>query len=456
MNKLLKVAIVGAGPSGLYSADHLLNATDFDVRVDIIDRMPTPWGLVRYGVAPDHPEKKQITDRRFEAVIRHPLVRFIGNVEIGKDVTHEDLSSAYHAVIYAIGSADDRHLGIPGEDLQGCWGAREFVGWYNGHPDYSDLKFDLTSERAVIIGNGNVALDMARILVTQVEELRRSDIADYALEALHKSRIKEVLILGRRGTQQAAFHSQMLQEFTTLPGVDIRLKGDDDLIHPGQPGYEDLDWETGMKMQVLSAIKANESSNCKGDKLITLGFLRSPALVIGNDRVESLETVANRLQQEAGGKMAAVPTDEKQEISTGLIFRSIGYLGRPLSGLPFDQAKGIIENNAGRVQAGNHEGPGVYVTGWARRGPSGVIGSNRKCAGETVDSLLSDAQDGLLNQFVEISDIWKNQKLKTVSLQGWQKIDAYERQQGRSQQRPRIKLTNRAALLNCTAGMAER
>lgn len=447
--KILRVAVIGAGPSGLYSIDRLLSKLGSAVQIDLFDRMPTPWGLVRYGVAPDHPEKKQITDRRFEAIINHPSVRFLGNVEVGGDVTHEQLSQAYHGVVYAIGCADDRRLGIPGEDLPGCWGAREFVGWYNGHPDYSDLQFDLSSEKAVVIGNGNVAIDIARILLMDREELARTDIADYALEALRNSQIKEITILGRRGCLQASLHSQMLAEATEMPGVSVQFENDEDYIPPTDSAFKQLDWGNQQKLQVMSQSKSKAQSG--NDKKIVFRFFCSPVEVVGSDSVEQLKIAKTHLQQDEDGKMVAVTSDEKTTLETGLILRSIGYKGKPLSGLPFLDSKGIINNQQGRAVDGDSVVNGVYVTGWIKRGPSGVIGSNRKCATQTADCLLEDAQANQLSAdesaFNALHDSLKQNSSVVVTLTDWQKIDRHEKVQGLSQNRPRVKVTTKSELI---------
>ena len=447
--QVLKVAVIGAGPSGLYSIDHLLSNRECKVQVDIFDRMPTPWGLVRYGVAPDHPEKKRIIDRRFDAIINHPSVRFFGNVEIGKDVPHEQLSDAYHAVIYAIGSADDRRLGIPGEHMPGCWGAREFVGWYNGHPDFSHLGFDLSSEKATVIGNGNVAIDIARILLMDRDELARTDIADHTLEALKTNRVKEVTVLGRRGCLQASLHSQMLAEAAALPGVSVQFDNDEDYIPPTDNAFGQLDWANQQKLQVMH--RAKNTANSAANKKIVFRFFGSPLEVTGSEKVEGLNIAKTHLEPDNNGKMIAVTSNQVSTLETGLIFRSIGYQGKPITGLPFLNSEGIIPSEKGRVVDNGRVVNGVYVTGWIKRGPSGVIGSNRKCATQTVANLLDDSQRHHLSAdvsaFDSLHDTLTQQESPVASLADWHKIDRQERFEGQLQNRPRVKITDKEALL---------
>lgn len=425
----LRVAVIGSGPAGLYSIQHLLEQTLFDVRIDLIERLPTPWGLIRAGVAPDHPEKKQITDRLFQFYLKHPRVRFFGNVEVGTDISHAELTSLYDAVIYAVGADDDRSLGIAGEELPGSWSAREFVAWYNGHPDYHHLQFDLSDPCAVIVGTGNVALDVARILTLPIKELACTDIADHALAALRESKVKEVIILGRRGCQDAAFHNPELEELGLLEGVDIRIEADDLVA----PEHANCDWETGRKLATLMKLQSRRLATPV--KRITFKFHHSPIALLGIDSVDGI-------------KIQATGDSHPFDIPCGLVLRAIGYRGRPFPGLPFDTRANVISNVAGRVMGPSHPLAGSYVTGWIKRGPRGVIGSNKKCAAATVECLIEDALSGRLNAGSG-ADI--AQKLPgrgpIVDYRSWQKIDRSERQAGVRQDRPRVKKTAIADLL---------
>ena len=450
----LRVAIVGAGPSGLYCADHLLAQRDLNVEVDIFDRLPTPWGLIRNGVAPDHQEKKLITDRRFQSVMDHPAVRFFGNVEIGRDIPPDLLGQAYHAVTYAIGCDDDRRLNIPGEDKAGCWGAREFVAWYNGHPDFSDLEFDFSSERAVVIGNGNVAIDIARILLKSPEELLKSDISDRALQALRNSAISEVVILGRRGCVQASCHSQMLAELANLPDVCVRFEDDTDFVSPTNTAYQSLDWDSKQRLKVMNEIKARPSSDAS--RIAQFAFFGAPVEVIGDGKVEGIKAAKTRLEKRPDGSMSAAVTGETTDINAGLVIRSIGYRGKALAGVPFSEQEGVIPNRHGRVTDGSEPLDGIYVTGWIKRGPSGVIGSNRKCATETVECLVADYRDGKLHATREAQDKLSDKLVEhaesLVSRELWKKIDQQERLAGKVQKRPRVKIIDKEELMACAKG----
>jgi ferredoxin--NADP+ reductase len=419
----LKVAIVGSGPSGLYAVEHLLEQRLFDVNIDVFERLPTPWGLVRAGVAPDHPEKKQIIDRLFQLYLKHDNVRFLGNVEIGSDIAHEELAASYDAVIYAVGANDDKPLGIPGEHLSGSWSAREFVAWYNGHPDYRHLQFDFSHSRAVLVGTGNVALDVARILTLPVAQLARTDIADHALEPLRHSQLKEVVLLGRRGCQQAAFHNPELEELLHLDDVDVRIQADD----LQAPELADCDWETRRKLTTMRHLQARRIP--APVKRIEFRFHHTPVSVQGDERVTGVE-VRN-------------PKGE-DTIPCGLVFRAIGYRGKAAAGLPFDAQAGVFSNVAGRVTDDIGPRAGVYVTGWIKRGPRGVIGSNKQCAAETVACLLADAQAGKLSRRDgdAVTRALAMGGREVVAYRGWQRVDIAERQAGRAQGRPRIKQTD--------------
>ena len=425
----------------MYGLEHLLEQQDFSVEIDLYEHLPVPWGLVRHGVAPDHPEKKLVADRLFNLFLGRPNVRFFGNVEIGSDITHTELSEWYDAVIYAVGANSDSKMGIPGENLPGSWAAREFVAWYNGHPDFADLDFDLSGKRAVVVGNGNVALDVARILTTPLEDLEKTDIADHALSALRKSNIEEVVILGRRSHLHAAYNNPELEEFSYLPGVEFKVEGDGLPSNDDKALYE-LDWVTKRKLKTLSRLAERKVDVT--NKRIVFRFLSSPAELVGNGRVETIQVIRNRLELNEDGKMVARPTGEKTMIETGLVLRAIGYRGHPFPGLPFDESRGVIDNVVGRVADKGEVRPGVYVVGWIKRGPQGIIGTNKQCAAETVSHLLSDVSAGRIGDksplsSSEVSAAIAARKKDVVSESGWRKIDVSERRKGKRSGRPRVK-----------------
>lgn len=450
MNRPLRIAVVGAGPAGMYTLQHLLEERDLNIEVDLYERLPVPWGLVRYGVAPDHPEKKRVADRLFNYYIGHPNVCFYGNVEIGKDIRHAELAEWYDGVIYAIGANSDTPMGIPGEELAGSWAAREFVAWYNGHPDFSDLQFDLSCKRAVIVGNGNVALDVARILTMPLDQLRKTDIADYALETLAESNIEEVVILGRRGHFQGAFNNPELEELEHLEGVSVSVEAEDfpasnDLV------LDDADWETRRKVKTLERLVKRQQPHAS--KNIRFRFLSSPIELTGNGKVEQLLVIRNHLEHDENGNLKARPTEEESLIDAGLVLRAIGYRGNPFPGLPFDERRAVIKNDCGRVSDKNGAMPGVYVTGWIKRGPRGIIGTNKQCAQETVNGLLADVKAGCLEHnntlsYEAVAELLDKRGLNIVTEKGWRKIDHFERTEGQAIARPRLKLHDISKMLS--------
>lgn len=428
----LRIAIVGAGAAGLYAIQHLLEQTTWDVKIDLFERLPTPWGLVRSGVAPDHPEKKQIIDRLFAFFLRDERVRLIANVAVGSDIGHEALAARYHAVIYAVGADDDKMLGIEGESLSGSWSAREFVAWYNGHPAYRHLPVDLSAPRAVIVGTGNVALDVARILTLPIAQLAKTDIADHALDALRRSQICDVVLLGRGGCRQAAFHSPELEELLHLDTVEVRIEADDLTLATDEACHRDM----RRKLDILARLQQRQ---CHApDKRMTFKFHHTPISVAGSHAVEGLNVAISG----ASPKIEMLPC--------GLLLRAIGYRGRPIEGLPFDIDAGIVTHFAGRVQHDGQIMTGAYVTGWIKRGPKGVIGSNKYCAAETVGSVLDDANAGRLaiNAQDDVMTLLTDRGCCPVLQEGWRHIDEAERRAGRPSGRPRVKLTHMAALLN--------
>ncbi|HUG64773.1 MAG TPA: FAD-dependent oxidoreductase [Gaiellaceae bacterium] len=444
---MLRVAIVGSGPAAFYAAAALLASDDPPVEVDMIERLPTPWGLVRLGVAPDHPQLKTVS-KAFEKVAARPGFRFLGNVEVGRDISHDELASLYDAVLYAVGSQADRRLGIPGEDLPGSWAATELVAWYNGHPDYQHLEFDLSHERAVVIGNGNVALDVARMLVLTKGELAPTDTTDAAIAAIVTCGIREIVILGRRGPVQAAWTSTELGELGELEGAGVVV----------DQAELELDPVSAVELGgAANVVQRNVEILCEfavrpptgKPRKITLRFRASPVAILGEERVEGVEIVRNRLEPDGRGSVRAIPTDEHHVIPCGIVFRSVGYRGVGVPGVPFDDSAGVIANVGGRVSDRDGVVPGIYCAGWIKRGPTGVIGTNKKDATETVNHVLEDARAGRLPPRGEgsIDALLADRGTEIVMYEGWEQIDAVERARGEAQGRPRVKLSSWDELL---------
>ncbi|QNG20345.1 FAD-dependent oxidoreductase [Rhodococcus triatomae] len=440
---VLRVAVVGSGPAACYATMGLTSTSR--VEVDVFDRLPTPYGLVRSGVAPDHPGTKGVTEQ-FRAAVGKRSVRCHFNVEVGRDVTHEELLSHHHAVLYAVGAAGDRALGVPGEELPGSHAATEFVAWYNGHPDYADRTFDLSSERVVIVGNGNVALDVARILVSDPEELAKTDLADHALEALRRSNVREVVVLGRRGPAQAAFTNPELLALTQMAGVDVVVESDEAELDPASRALLDSgDTEPSVRLKVAQIAGLAARTPDPSRRRIVLRFLVSPVEVLGDTGVEGVRVVRNALVADATGRLVAEPSEQTSTIETGLVLRSVGYRGTPVPDVPFDGARGVIPNENGRVidpETGRPL-PGVYVAGWIKRGPTGVIGTNRYCSAETVSMLVDDYVAGRLHDPAErdaFETLLAERAPEAIDYRGWQSIDRVERDEGKATGRPRRKL----------------
>jgi ferredoxin--NADP+ reductase len=455
------VAIVGAGPAGAFAAACLLRARG-DAEVDLFERLPTPWGLLRGGVAPDHQEIKRLADLFDRQTLRRGC-RFLGNVEVGVDVSHSDLMEHYTAVIYATGAQSDKSLRIPGEDLPGSWAATEFVAWYNGHPDYRGLEFDLSVKRAVVIGNGNVAADVARMLTLSVHALERTDVADHALEALRESRIEEVTVLGRRGPAQAAFTSAELRELGHLDGVDVRVDpGDVDLDAVSQRWLAEEGTFTARKNVELLREFATKPARRDAPRRIALRFLRSPVEIRGTARVEAIDVRRNEIVRTEDGWLRARPVDEDVEtIECGLVLRSVGYRAVPLPGVPFDERHFVLPNERGRVLTTSDGEPlaGVYAVGWIKRGPTGILGTNKRDAEETVSCLVEDLAAGALAQPPNhgrdrIDALLAERKPDFVTVDGWRAIDGHELERGHSEQRPRVKLASREELLEAAMAAA--
>jgi ferredoxin/flavodoxin---NADP+ reductase len=453
-----RVAIVGAGPAGAFAAASLLRALG-DVEIDLFERLPTPWGLLRGGVAPDHQEIKRLEDT-FERQTLERGSRLLANVEVGVDVSHAELMRHYTAVIYATGAQTDKSLGIPGEDLPGSRPATEFVAWYNAHPDYHGLEFDLSCERAVVIGNGNVAADVTRMLTLSVAELERTDVADHALEVLRESRIREVVVLGRRGPAQAAFTSTELRELGRLDGVDVDVDPSELELDPVSRRWlaEEGTFTARQNVELLREFAARPT-RVDARRRIALRFLRSPLEIRGTERVEAVDVGRNRIVRPADGQLRAEPVDGGREtIECGLVLRSVGYRAVPLPDVPFDERRFVLPNERGRVLASDGEPlPGVYAVGWIKRGPTGILGTNKRDADETVARLVDDLRAGALAVppsagRAEIDELLAARKPDLVEVDGWRAIQAYERERGRDQERPRVKLASHDELLARATG----
>jgi ferredoxin/flavodoxin---NADP+ reductase len=454
----LRVAIVGSGPSGFYAAGHLLKSKshpDLVVQVDVFDRLPTPWGLVRGGVAPDHPNIKAVS-RVYEKTAEHPEFRFYGNVELGRDLTRDDLAQRYHALIYAVGAQTDRRMGIPGEDLPGSWAATEFVAWYNGHPDYRELEFDLSAERAAVVGNGNVATDVARMLALTRDELAATDVADHALEVLAESNVREIVVLGRRGPAQAAFTNPELLELGAMTDADVIVDPADAELDQLSQAFIESEAASGTAKKNVKIISEYSTRVPEGKRRrIVLRFLVSPVEILGTERVEGIRIVHNELAEDDSGALRPRPTGTTEELECGLVFRSIGYRGTALEGVPFDQRRAVIPNDGGRVLGDNGPVPGDYVVGWIKRGPTGIIGTNKRDAQETVDMLLEDLDAGRLPTPTDpdrdsLDAVIAERAPDAVSYAGWQAIDRVEKAAGEPHGRPRVKLCSLEELLEAS------
>jgi ferredoxin--NADP+ reductase len=440
----LRVAIVGSGPAGFYAAEHLLKRDDVAVEVDMFDRLPTPFGLVRAGVAPDHPKIKSVI-RVYEKTAAREGFRFFGNVEVGRDVTVPELAERYHAVVYAYGTATDRQLGIPGEELPGSHPATRFVAWYNAHPDFAHHDFDLSCERAVVIGNGNVAADVARMLALPRDELDTTDTADHAIDPLADSGVREIVVLGRRGPAQAAFTNPEVRELGEMTIADVVVDPAEVELDPVSREFvesDECDPTNRRNVEIFTDFSQREPEG--KPKRIVLRFLRSPVEIRGDGRVESIVLAVNELYRDESGAIRARDTGEREELECGLVLRSIGYAGMPLEGLPFDERRATIANEGGRVTGPDGEQvAGQYVVGWIKRGPSGVIGTNKKDAQETVDHIFADFEAGAVPDREpaepSIEELLAERKPDAVSYEGWRAIDEAEQERGRPHGRPRIK-----------------
>jgi ferredoxin--NADP+ reductase len=451
----LRVAVIGSGPTAFYATEHLFKQVGLAVEVDMFDRLPTPFGLVRGGVAPDHQKIKTVT-KAYTQTAANPRFRFYGNVEFGRHLKLADLKEHYHAVLYASGAQTDRRMGIPGEDLLGSHPATEFVAWYNGHPDYGHLQFDLTQERAAVVGIGNVAIDVARILCRTVDELRATDMAEYALEALSRSKVKEVYLLGRRGPAQAAFTPPEIKEVGEMADADVVVLPEevklDELSQAAVAGASDRSVLKNVEILQGYALRKPAGKS----RRLTVRFLVSPVELVGDEtgRVVRMRLVKNVLVASETGSLSAKATGQFEELPAGLVFRSVGYRGVPLPDVPFHEKWGVILNEKGRVMDPESKQPrvGQYTAGWIKRGPSGVIGTNKPDAVETVKCMLEDlAQDRLLQPSQPesrcVADLVRARQPQFFTFADWLKLDEMEVARGQAQGRPRVKFTSAEEML---------
>jgi ferredoxin--NADP+ reductase len=444
----LRVAVVGAGPAGFYTAEHLFRQPDLAVEVDLFDRLPTPFGLVRAGVAPDHQKIKSVT-RVYDKTASNPGFRFYGNVDFGTDMRLGDLKKFYHAVIFTTGAQVDRPLGVPGEDLPRSHSATEFVAWYNGHPDYRDLRFDLSQKSVAVVGVGNVAIDVARILCKTPDELAVTDIADYALDALRESRVEDVYVLGRRGPAQAAFTNPEIKEMGELLDTDVIVRPEEarlDTLSEKEMA-ESNERSLAKKVEMIQAYAAAQPAGRR--RRLHLRFLVSPTEITpaADGGVGGMRIVHNELQPDGRGSLRPRPTGRFEDLEVGLVFRSVGYRGVALPDVPFRDDWGVICNEGGRVvDDSGAVVPGLYTAGWIKRGPSGVIGTNKACAVETVNLLLEDlAENGLPtpeNPAADAADaLVRSRQPLVFDFEDWKKLDELETGKGSALGRPRVKFT---------------
>ena len=449
----MKIAIFGSGPSGFYAAEELLIQSDRKFQVDMFDRLPTPYGLVRGGVAPDHQKIKSVV-KVYEKTAAREGFRFFGNVEFGRDILLEDVKKLYDAVLFAVGAKSDRKMGIPGEHLGGSFAATEFVGWYNGHPDYQDLRFDLSCEKAAVIGIGNVAIDVARILARDPDTYGNTDITDQAVKTLKASKVREIYLIGRRGPVQSAFTNPEIRELAELPGADL-------IVDPEEIELDELskaDLESGKtdrqaKGNVDVLTEQSKKDPAGRPRRIVLKFLASPVELIGKDgKVSAVRLEKNELFRDDKGTLRPKGTGRFETVEAGLVLRSIGYKGVPIAGIPFDDKKGTIPNVEGRVVDSQFKAvPGLYVVGWAKRGPSGVIGTNKPDSIDTVHKIMEDVKSGRTlsknDAGGDVADLIKERKIQAVSFADWKKLDELEIARGRTAGKAREKFKTISAML---------
>ena len=460
---MIRVAVIGSGPAGFYAAERLLRQAEPLIRVDMYERLPTPFGLVRGGVAPDHEKIKSVT-KLYSRIAAHERFSFYGNIEFGSDVKRWNLSNHYHGIIYATGAQTDRRLGIPGEDLHNSYAATEFVGWYNGHPDYRNYDFDLRGiKRVAVIGVGNVAMDVARILARTPDELYQTDIADYALEALEDSEVEEIYILGRRGPAQAAFSNPEIKELGEMADADIIVECDDASLDELSATH----LKKARDRTAIRNVKILQSYVDRGttgkSRRIVMRFLVSPTEVLGNLKVEAIKLVKNELCLDERGNLRPRGTGEFELLPVDMVFRSVGYHGVPLPDVPFYDRLGTIPNDKGRV-LNKHEGRevlrGNYVVGWIKRGPTGIIGTNRPDAIETAECFLADLAAGQVLQPADtridtIIDMLRTRKPTYITFDDWKVLDEIELQRGANIGRSRVKFTTVEEMLEALGKRTE-
>jgi ferredoxin--NADP+ reductase len=448
----LRIAIIGAGPAGFYASETLLKQRDLVLTIDIFNRFPTPFGLVRDGVAPDHQSIKAVV-RVFDKILADPRVRFFGNVTYGVDIHHQDLKQFYDQIIYAVGAQADRRMGIPGEEMSNVFPALSFVGWYNGHPDYGDLPIDLSGARAVVVGNGNVAMDVTRMLVLSPDALQKTDIADHALEKLRKSKVREVVLLGRRGAAQAAFTTPEIKELGKLEGVDVVVDPANIELDPASLADIEADRTAKANLECLRGYAARTEHTAP--RRITIRFLASPAEIMGvNGQMTGVKIEHNELVVDPNGGLRSKGTGTFELIEAGLVLRSIGYRSVPIEGVPFDHATSTINNIAGQVVHPNtgEVVPGEYVVGWAKRGPTGLIGNNKPDSAATVGAMLADLPtlQGIRDDLRDPSRmvaLLRERGIDYVTYQDWKILDRYEVATGSEQGHPRVKVTSVPAMM---------
>ncbi len=444
-----RVAIVGAGPAGFYAAEALLKA-GAPVTIDLVNRLPAPYGLVRDGVAPDHQAIKSVV-RVYARILARKEVRYFGNVTLGEDVTVDDLRARYDQIVYAVGAQSACRMDIPGEDLEGSHAAFDFVAWYNAHPGFRDARFNLGGEHVVVVGNGNVAIDVARILVHSHDRLATTDIADHALGPLRRSRVRRVTILGRRGPAQASFTNPELREFGRLQGVCAEVDGRELRLDAASEASLE---GNAVKKRIMATLREYAASSCgDGERVVRFRFMASPVEVVGKDgRVAGVRIERNRLVAAEDGYMRAEGTGETEVVPCGMVIRSVGYRGKRLPGVPFDERRGIVPNEGGRVVAPCGGGvveraivPGEYVVGWAKRGPSGVIGTNKADSAATVALMREDTREGVWagggrsRGVDDLADLLRRRRVRWVDEEGWGRLDACETARGQAEGRPRVK-----------------
>jgi ferredoxin--NADP+ reductase len=442
----LRVCTIGSGPSAFYAAEALFKLPLLHVRVDMFDRLPVPYGLVRGGVAPDHQNIKAVV-KVYQKTAEHPGFRFFGNVKLGRDLHVADLAAHYHQIVYAVGAETDQKLGIPGEDLGGVHSATEFVGWYNGHPDYGDRHFELASAtRVAIVGNGNVAMDVARILLADPAALASTDLADHALEELRKSHVREVILLGRRGPAQAAFSPKEIEEIAAIPTVDVVVSKAEAALDPLSASWLEKEAARSAQRNVKFLLERSELGEGTRPKKLRCRFLVAPVEILGDKgTIDAVRVQHAVLEADAAGTPRPRGVDRFESLPVDLLFKSIGYRGVPLPGVPFDDKKGIIPNQDGRVldRPGGTVVPGAYVVGWAKRGPTGLIGTNSPDSKATVEAMRQDLEAGrvLGPGKDDMAELLAAREIETVSWQDWQRLDEFEQRAGAKKGKVRDKLT---------------